>query len=205
MLTLHLDQQQLLRHVKLCIRQKMAKMKLFFMVALFGMTSGGFVADYATVPMYHRWGRQYPHKYPHAQFEAHLDRQWRLYHLATWQDVTIYDRVRSDKTVAITIDDAYLSVFTEARPRPKNRNFPYAVFVVTQPVDRGHRGYMSWDQIRILQDEGVQIGSQTRSHPHMHEISIAEAKNELKISNTRLLQEIGQRPKLSPTLMASTI
>ena len=31
---------------------------------------------------------------------------------------------------------------------------------------------MSWDQIRILQDEGVQIGSQTRSHPHMHEISI---------------------------------
>ena len=76
MLTLHLDQQQLLKHVKLCIRQKMAKMKLFFMVALFGMTSGGvFAADYATVLMYHRFGED---KYPStniriAQFEAHLD------------------------------------------------------------------------------------------------------------------------------------
>jgi peptidoglycan/xylan/chitin deacetylase (PgdA/CDA1 family) len=55
---------------------------------------------------------------------------------------------------------------------------------------------MSWDQIRTLQEEGVQIGSQTRSHPHMHEISIANSKDELKISNERFLEEIGQRPKL---------
>ena len=55
---------------------------------------------------------------------------------------------------------------------------------------------MSWDQIRILQDEGVQIGSQTRTHPHMHEISTTDAEDELKISNERFLEEIGQRPKL---------
>ena len=55
---------------------------------------------------------------------------------------------------------------------------------------------MSWDQIRILQDEGVQIGSQTRTHPHMHEISITEAEEELKISNKQFIKEIGQRPEL---------
>lgn len=70
------------------------------------------------------------------------------------------------------------------------------MFVATQPVDRDQRGYMSWDQIRILQDEGVQIGSQTRSHPHMHDISLSDAKEELEFSNNRFLEEIGQRPKL---------
>ena len=51
-----------------------------------------------------------------------------------------------DKTIAITIDDAYLSVFTEARPRLKALNFPYTVFVATQPVDRGQQAV--WQRIQ---------------------------------------------------------
>ena len=190
MLTLHIALPQLLRRMKLRICQNLPKMKLLFMVMVYGMTSGTtFAADYATVLMYHRFGEnQYPSTNIRIeQFEAHLDMLGNN-NYTIWPLSKIVDHLQQgmdlpDKTVAITIDDAYLSVFTEARPRLKARNIPYTVFVATQPVDRGQNGYMSWDQIRILQDEGVQIGSQTRSHPHMHEISIIDAEDELKISN----------------------
>ena len=203
MLTLQITLSQLLRRMKSCICWNLVKIKLILMLVVWGVTSvAAFAADYATVLMYHRFGES---KYPSTnirveQFEAHLDMLGNGDY-TVWPLGKIVDHLQQgldlpDKTVAITIDDAYLSVFTEARPRLKARNFPYTVFVATQPVDRSHGGYMNWDQIRILQDEGVQIGSQTRSHPHMHKISIAEAESELKISNERFLEEIGQRPKL---------
>ena len=203
MFTLNVPLPQLLKRMKACTFQNLKKIKLIFTIVILWTTSNvTFAADYATVLMYHRFGES---KYPSTniridQFEAHLNMLGNGDY-TVWPLDKIVDHLRKslnlpDKTVAITIDDAYLSVFTEARPRLKAYNFPYTVFVATQPVDRGQKGYMSWDQIRTLQDEGVQIGSQTRSHPHMHKISINDAKDELSISNERFLNEIGQRPKL---------
>ena len=203
MFILHIALPQLFRHMKPYICQNLATVKLLFMIAVYGMSSGAALAvDYATVLMYHRFGED---KYPSTnirieQFEAHLNvlgnGDYNIWPLGRIVDHLKQGLNIPDKTVAITIDDAYLSVFNEARPRLKARGFPYAVFVATQPVDRDQRGYMSWDQIRILQDEGVQIGSQTRSHPHMNDISLSDAKEELEFSNKRFLEEIGQRPKL---------
>ena len=203
MFTLHVLLPQLLKPMKACTFQNLTKITLIFMVVVsWTISSVTFAADYATVLMYHRFGES---KYPSTnirieQFEAHLNvlgnGDYTVWPLGKIVNHLQQNLDLPDKTVAITIDDAYLSVFTEARPRLKAYDFPYTVFVATQPVDRGQKGYMSWDQIRTLQDEGVQIGSQTRSHPHMHEISINDAKDELKISNDRFLEEIGQRPKL---------
>ena len=203
MSTLYSALPQLLRRMKPNILRNLAKIKLLFMIALCGIDSNGvFAADYATVLMYHRFGED---KYPSTnirieQFKAHLDTlgngDYTIWPLDKIVDYLQRGMNLPDKTVAITIDDAYLSVFTQARPLLKARNFPYTVFVATQPVDRSLKGYMSWDQIRILQDEGVLIGSQTRSHPHMHQINIENAKDELQISNERFLEEIGQKPKL---------
>ena len=203
MLTLHIPLPQLHKRKKPRAFWNSTKIRMIFMIAVWWMSSSvAFAVDYATVLMYHRFGES---EYPSTnirieQFEAHLNMLGNGDY-TVWPLGRIVDHLQQglnlpDKTVAITIDDAYLSVFTEARPRLKAYNFPYTVFVATQPVDRGQRGYMSWDQIRTLQDEGVQIGSQTRSHPHMHEISINDAKDELTISNERFLKEIGQRPRL---------
>ena len=186
-----------------CFYRYILKTKLSMTLTLFlAINNSVIAADYATVLMYHRFDE---HKYPSTnirieQFEAHL------YELANgnynvWPLDKIVNHIQNgkalpDRTIAITIDDAYLSVFIEARPRLKALNFPYTVFVATQPIDRGHKGYMNWDQIRTLQDEGVLIGSQTKSHPHMHLISVADAEKELASSNKRFLTEIGQIPKL---------
>ena len=159
-------------------------------------------ADYATVLMYHRFGED---NYPSTnirldQFDAHLEKLANgNYTVLPLEKIIrhIQDKTElPDRSVAITIDDAYLSVFTEAWPRLKAKGFPFTVFVATDPVDNGHPNYMSWDQLRHLQANGVGIGSQTKTHPHMHQISLSEIDAELTNSNQRFIAELGMRPTL---------
>lgn len=161
-----------------------------------------FAADHAVILMYHRFGED---KYPSTnirleQFDAHLEKlsdgNYSVLPLAKIIEHLQTGKPLPDRTVAITIDDAYLSVFTEAWPRLKAKGFPFTVFVATNPVDQNHHNYMSWDQLRLLQADGVGIGSQTASHPHMHEISIDAVDTELAKANQRFLTELGMRPNL---------
>ena len=169
---------------------------------LVGHTARGFAADHATILMYHRFGEE---NYPStnvtlAQFEEHLE----VLASGPYNVLPLEEIVASlqsgtplpDRTVAITIDDAYLSVYEEAFPRLLARGFPATLFVATRPVDRGLRAYMDWDQLREWQAAGFGIGSQTQTHPHMHRLSIEENSEELSVSNERFLAELGMRPTL---------
>ncbi len=158
--------------------------------------------DYATVIMYHRFGES---RFPSTnvtieQFESHLEfisqGDYNVVPLLQIIETLQSGGELNDKTLAITIDDAYLSVYTEAWPRLKEYNFPFTIFIATDPVDNNLRNYMNWNQIRELQDSGVIIGSQTKSHPHMHRLSPIKVELEIALSNERFLEETGQYPKL---------
>lgn len=101
-----------------------------------------------------------------------------------------------DKAVAVTIDDAYLSVYKVAWPRFKAANIPVTLFLATDEVDANDGHHMTWDQIREAQSQGMTIGSQTASHPHMGAISAEHIAADLAKSNTRFVAELGQRPEL---------
>ena len=158
--------------------------------------------DSATVLMYHRFGES---RYPSTnisieQFEAHLAHlAGGNYNVLKLDDIIVRLRAGEllpDRTVAITIDDAYLSVYTEAWPRLTEAGFPFTLFVASSPIDRQLSGYMSWEQIRELQSSGVTIGSQTHTHPHMHRLSDEEVRAEISTSNGRFIEELGLRPEL---------
>lgn len=158
--------------------------------------------DSATVLMYHRFGES---RYPSTnisieQFEAHLAHlAGGNYTVLKLDDIIVRLRAGEllpDRTVAITIDDAYLSVYTEAWPRLTEAGFPFTLFVASSPIDRKLSGYMSWEQIRELQSSGVTIGSQTHTHPHMHRLSDEEVRTEISTSNGRFIEELGLRPEL---------
>ena len=158
--------------------------------------------DSATVLMYHRFGES---RYPSTnisiqQFEAHLAHlAGGNYTVLKLDDIIMRLRAGEllpDRTVAITIDDAYLSVYTEAWPRLTEAGFPFTLFVASSPIDRKLSGYMSWEQIRELQSSGVTIGSQTHTHPHMHRLSDEEVRAEISTSNGRFIEELGLRPEL---------
>ncbi|MEJ2384426.1 MAG: polysaccharide deacetylase family protein [Xanthomonadales bacterium] len=106
-----------------------------------------------------------------AQFRMHLD-----YLAAEGFDVVplqdLVDTLRRgeplpDKTVAITFDDGYRSIYDTAWPLLKARNWPFTVFINTEPHDRGNPLFMSWDQLRALHAGGATIANHTVSHPHL--------------------------------------
>lgn len=70
------------------------------------------------------------------------------------------------KQIAITFDDAYESVYSEAAPRLARRDYPYTIFVNTRAV--GGTGYMTWAQLRELgQQAGVTIANHSHDHGHL--------------------------------------
>ena len=159
-------------------------------------------ANYASVLMYHRFGED---KYPSTnikpnQFLEHVDELSK----SKYNVINIEDALKAieniklikDRSVVITIDDAYSSVYKYAWPILKKYNLPFTLFVSTDVIDNKISGYMTWEEIRILRDNGVTIGSQTKSHAHMHKLTEDQIIDELTKSNNRFVKEIGSKPKV---------
>ena len=170
-----------------------------FAVAVTIATGGcaAFAADSAAILQYHRFGED---SYPSTsvtieQFEAHIE------HLATGgytvlpvaEILAALDSGRSlpDRTIGITIDDATRSTFVEGWPRFEAAGFPFTVFVSTDPVDQGHAGIMSWDQLRELVAAGVTIGNHGAAHGRMWQYDDAANKEDLEKARQRIQEELG--------------
>lgn len=152
--------------------------------------------------MYHRFGED---NYPSTnitieQFERHLEEfskpKYNVLPLELIIETFEAGGDLPENTISITVDDAYRSILTQAWPRMKKYNFPLTIFVSTEPVDARMSSYLNWEEIRELISEGVTIGAHTRTHPHLHELSVDEIKKEIEYSNKRFLKEIGKLPKL---------
>lgn len=156
----------------------------------------------AAVVMYHRFGET---KYPSTsirldQFEAHLaELKNGPYKVLPLPEIVSALRAGAplpDRAVGLSIDDAYLSVYTEAWPRLKAAGLPFTLFVATDPLDEGLPGYMSWDQLREMAAGGVTIGSQSASHPHLPDIAPERVSADIERSKARLAAELGSTPTL---------
>ncbi len=101
-----------------------------------------------------------------------------------------------EKTVVLTVDDAFDSVLTEAWPRLKAAGIPLALFVSTDLVDKNTPGYLSWDEIRQLQKEGVEIGHHGAAHSHLLYEEGAGAQEDIERASRRFQEELGFVPEV---------
>ena len=107
-------------------------------------------------------------------------------------------------SVAITFDDAYVSVFDEAWPLLREYDFPFTVFVSTDYIDRNYSAYMSWKQLRVLADSGAQIAN----HGRAHRSALALLRNgstddklqdfllDARAAEERIREEVGVAPRV---------
>lgn len=142
------------------------------------------------------------------QFETHLDylknNNFNVWPLTKILDAYEQGEILPPRTVAITFDDAYLSVYLEAFPRLKEYGFPFSVFVATDSVDKKYKGYMSWQQLRELKAAGVTIANHSKSHTFMVRHLLGEDEkayyrrmsDEIELAQQRLSDELGETPKL---------
>jgi len=101
-----------------------------------------------------------------------------------------------EKAVAITFDDAYLSVYKNAWPLLKKRKWPFTVFVNPAFVDENYTSIMSWKQLQELQDAGVVIANHSMHHKYLIErpdnIPLDQwMDQEVEAAETRLQQKLG--------------
>ncbi len=157
--------------------------------------------NHASFIMYHRFGDS---RYPSTnikkeQFIEHINELLKPEYnvIGIEKAILAINNIEpvKDRSVVITIDDAYSSVYEYAWPIFKKYNLPFTLFISTDVIDNKTPGYMNWEQIRTLRDNGVTIGSQTKSHPHMFKLTTEKIIEELSISNKRFIDEIGSKPK----------
>ena len=104
-----------------------------------------------------------------------------------------------DKTVIITFDDGYSSIFTEALPILKKHNFPFTVFISSEPHDQQLEGYLSWAQLRQLQKYAATLANHSYGHEHLIRqksgLSTTDKKaiwrNNINKNQQRIRQETG--------------
>jgi len=157
----------------------------------------------AVILMYHRFGED---ALPSTsvrleQFDAHLAEltsgNYQVMALPEMAARLASGDALPDRAVAITIDDAALSVYREAWPRLKALNLPFTLFVSTEPLDLGLPSYMSWAQLReIAADPLVTVGHHGHSHAHMAGLAPAEQRADIDKASARFKAELGKVPTL---------
>lgn len=156
----------------------------------------------AVVFMYHRFGE---HGFPSTsikieQFEAHLaEIATGRYNVVPLRDIIIAFRRKEslpDRTIALSIDDAFLSAHDRAWPLLAKAGLPFTLFVATDAIDAKRPGFMSWAQLRAVVAAGAAIGSQTGGHPHLPDVTQDRLDDELARSNERFRAELGAAPDL---------
>lgn len=181
---------------------KAAALVMLALTTWLGSPGGVQAADSAVVLIYHRFGET---SFPSTnirleQFEAHIKELTSgPYTVLPVPEIVAAIREKRplpDRTIGLTIDDGYLSVYAEAFPRLRDAGLPFTVFVSTDPVDRKFSGFMTWDQIREMRDNGVTIGAHTSTHLHMPANLLSRNRADLANSNARLKEELGEVPPL---------
>ncbi|MFQ5328438.1 MAG: polysaccharide deacetylase family protein [Thermodesulfobacteriota bacterium] len=192
-------------------RRILTTMVLLFLVVGAAVAAPAYaVPSHAVIFMYHRFGEE---RYPATnirlnQFEAHLNhldeggyRVWPLKRIVTHLRE---GRTIPDRTVAITIDDAFKSVYTRAYPLLKAHGFPFTVFVATNPIDQLFPSMMTWGQMREMKKGGADFANHGTSHGHLAQPDKGESrkawreriKGEISTAERRLEAELGSAPKL---------
>jgi peptidoglycan/xylan/chitin deacetylase (PgdA/CDA1 family) len=159
-------------------------------------------ADSAVILMYHRFGEN---DVPSTnirieQFEAHL-KELKEGGFIVLPLPEIIDKLKRkeplpEKAVAISVDDAYLSVYREAWPRLKKLGWSFTFFITTEDVDRGGKRTLSWAQIKEMADQGVTIGHHSKSHPHMGGEDGPTNQAEIDEASKRFEEMLGKKPEL---------
>lgn len=144
-----------------------------FMTGLLLLSLATVSAD-TSIFIYHRFGEE---RFPSTNIDPaifaaqlnYLEQQgYLVLALSQIVDKKLAGQLPADKTVGLSVDDAFASFAENAWPLLKAHGFPVTLFVNTDSV--GTSGYLSWAQLKDLQQQGVEIGHHTASHAYLLEM-----------------------------------
>jgi len=188
--------------------------KIFIYLLLFFLASPIF-ANSAVVFIYHRFGET---KYPSTnitleQFSYQLNylksNNYNVWSLSKIINYLNSKKTLPPKTVALSIDDAYLSVYTDAYPMLKSKKFPFTIFVNTNAVDNRSKNYITWNMMREMQNSGAEFANHSLSHEYLlpkkdesDAVWERRIRKEIQNAQLRLQKELGDDTNTNPKLFS---
>jgi peptidoglycan/xylan/chitin deacetylase (PgdA/CDA1 family) len=193
-------------------------LKFFFIFFIFFATSPVIAAkasDIAeadkttvTVLIYHRFGEG---KYPTTNIAVDRFREQleylknNEYTVITLQQLLQFLQKEiklPERSVVITIDDGYRSVYENAWPVLREYGYPFTVFLYVKATENRHSNYMTWDQVIEMKAAGVDFQNHGFSHEHMAFMPAgmnmveyrAWIRAELEVSTTKFSEKLQERP-----------
>ena len=152
--------------------------------------------------VYHRFGEN---NYPStnikmSQFKKHLEELTKNnYNVVSTEE--IIDALKNnkdlpEKTVALTIDDAFSSIYKKAWPLLREKRLPFTIFVSTEPVKSNSKNYMNWEQVKEMANNGVTIGHHTQNHFHLVGKKKETIISEIEEASNDFLKNLGYTPNI---------
>jgi len=123
---------------------------------------------------------------------AHFDAQLALLHRLGYQTVTVAEiaaalrgeGILPERPIAITFDDGWIEQYSVAFPLLQKYGMK-ATFYILSSYTTGER-YVTWEQLEELRDADMEIGSHTRTHVNLIDLSSEDAGYEISSSKSVL-------------------
>lgn len=141
-----------------------------------------------------------------AQMRALAEDGYRVLPMADVLRVVTGRQPAPPRSVALTFDDGYLGVMDHVLPVLTRFGFPATFFLVSDRVggtndwDARHgdrpRSLMGWREAAALAAQGMEIGSHSRNHPGLTDLSEPEMEGEIRGSKERIEDRLGQPVRL---------
>jgi peptidoglycan/xylan/chitin deacetylase (PgdA/CDA1 family) len=95
------------------------------------------------------------------------------------------------KPVMITFDDGYRDVLWNASPVLERLRMPATEYVITGRTSGPDPSFLTWGELRVLEQRGITIGSHTVTHRPLTWLTRADAFAELRNSRRALERHLG--------------
>lgn len=129
-----------------------------------------------------------PYNVPPDEFRQHLDYlREQGYTAITLQDFMRARKGKQElpaKPVILTFDDGYEDNYTTLLPILEEYGIRANVFMVTNMI--GREGYLTWDELRDMQNRGIEIGSHTADHLPLPNLPADVQEKEVHLSKLLL-------------------
>ena len=130
-------------------------------------------------------------------FESLLDNELLIVPMDTAIQQLQSGKQMLDNWVVLTFDDATKGQFDFARPLLLQYGFPATFFTPTRsvetmtPVSPAYSGVMSWQDLRLLQEEGFSLASHSHDHRSFARMTAKEIEKDISQSLMLLRDKLG--------------
>jgi len=149
--------------------------------------------------VYHRFeDKRYPStntslKELRREFEYLKKRNYKVVPLSLLVETLQQEKEVPKNWVVLTIDDGFKS-FLKALPLFREYNYPFTIFISTQPTQEGYRDFLTWKDLKRIAKFG-EIGFHSHTHPHLTYLSTSQIIKDTKVGIQLFKKHLGFKPR----------